>query len=155
MRILDKSRHAYNSARKNKKKCFFCDSEVISAQNCTFFSYNHWYVLVNKHPYQNGNVMLVPKKHKTKLSQLSEFEWIEFSKAIVEVQMVLKNYFKTESFNIGINEGKASGRSVSHLHWQIIPRWFKNPNAVGVFADIHVVTMSPFELKEILKKNDI
>jgi diadenosine tetraphosphate (Ap4A) HIT family hydrolase len=54
-----------------------------------------------------------------------------------------------------LNEGKASGRSVSHLHWQIIPRWFKNPNAVGVFADIHVVTMSPFELKEILKKNDI
>jgi diadenosine tetraphosphate (Ap4A) HIT family hydrolase len=30
---------------------------------------------------------------------------------------------KPEGFNIGINEGRASGRTIDHLHIQIIPRY--------------------------------
>lgn len=152
MQILNESRDNYKKECKQKKDCFFCDSQVIKNQNCTQFLYKHWYVLVNKHPYQNGNVMIIPKLHKTKLSQLHQNEWQEFSLAIIDVQNALGKHFDTDSFNIGLNEGKESGRSVAHLHWQIIPRHFKNHTALEVFADIHVVTLSPKKLQEMLSQ---
>jgi ATP adenylyltransferase len=152
MQILDTSRHGYDRAQKLRKDCFFCDANLIKKQNCTQFEYLHWYVLVNKHPYQNGNVMIVPKRHLTKLSQLSEEEWQEYAKVIVSVQKALTHHFDTDSFNVGLNEGKESGRSVAHLHWQVIPRKKTNYTAVGIFADIHVVTLPPDKLKKMLSK---
>lgn len=152
MHILDTSRNKYNEDRQQRVDCYFCDADVIVAQNCTRFHYEYWYVLVNKHPYQNGNVMVIPKAHKTTLRELNEVEWQEFSHAIVDVQQVLQEHFDTDSFNIALNEGEASGRSVAHLHWQVIPRWFKNQTAVGIFSDIHVVTMAPDDLKALLSK---
>lgn len=154
MQILDSSRANYNKERPHRSTCYFCDAEVIGKQDCTQFAYDYWYVLVNKHPYQNGNLMVVPKAHKTKLAELSADEWDEFSKVIVAVQAALTAAFATDSFNIALNEGADSGRSIAHLHWQIIPRWHKNHTAVGIFADIHVVTMSPDDLKERFSKKD-
>lgn len=68
------------------------------------------------------------------------------------VQAELSAHFTTDSYNIAINEGEYSGRSIPHLHWQIIPRWKKIYSAIDVFADIHVVTLAPAELKEMLSK---
>lgn len=96
--------------------------------------------------------MLVPKQHRTKLAALTQAEWEEFSKLIVDVQRELGELFQTSSFNIGINEGKDSGRSVKHLHWQVLPRHQKNHTVVGVMADIEVITMPPLELKKLLSK---
>jgi diadenosine tetraphosphate (Ap4A) HIT family hydrolase len=152
MRVIQTTRANYAKDQKEKKGCFFCDEAIIKAQECTIFNYTHWYVLVNIHPYLNGNVMLLPKKHKVKLAALQPEEWSEFAQALVEVQKVLGDMFTTTSFNIGLNEGKHSGRSVSHLHWQIIPRHKKNLTVVGVLADIYVITMSSQELKKKLSK---
>jgi diadenosine tetraphosphate (Ap4A) HIT family hydrolase len=152
MRMLDITRALYNQEKKSRKSCYFCDKAVINTQECTDFKYIHWYVLINKHPYLDGNLMVIPKKHKTKLAQLSAVEWSEFSEVIVDVEKVLSQLFKTDSFNIALNEGKNSGRSVPHLHWQIIPRKKKNRNAVGIFANIEVVTLPPFDLKVLLSK---
>jgi len=100
----------------------------------------------------DGNVMLVPKRHIEKIEEMLPEEWKEFSEALLRVKKVLEKKFETPSFNIGINIGNESGRSVAHLHWQIIPRKKKNHTVVGVLADIHVVETSPQELKKMLSK---
>jgi len=106
----------------------------------------------DKHPYMNGNVMIIPKQHKTAISKLSVDEWQEFLNVLSAVQKELKEMFQTDSFNIGINEGPDSGASIDHLHWQIIPRHRKNHTAVSVLADIQVITLSSDELKKLLSK---
>lgn len=151
MHILDTTREAYNN-RNPFDGCFFCTHEIIEHQECTKFQFEYWMVLVNKHPYMNGNVMLVLKRHVINTEELTSEEWGEFGTALVEVQSVLGKMFNTDSFNVGINLGPDSGQSVSHLHWQIIPRKRKNHTVVGVLADIHVVTLSPDKLKEQLSK---
>ena len=30
---------------------------------------------------------------------------------------------KPDAFNYGINDGREAGRTIDHLHWQIIPRY--------------------------------
>ena len=152
MQIYSPERKSYNKRRKIKKICYFCDKKIIREQECSRFSFEHWYVLTNKYPYMEGNVMLVPKGHKEMLENISDKAWEEFPKALLEIKNVLGKLFSTESFNIGINIGEESGRSVKHLHWQIIPRKEKNHTVVGLLADIHVITVSPEELKKKLSK---
>jgi len=152
MRVFEKTRGDYYKTTKTNKGCPFCSKETINKQNCTIFSFEHWYVLVNKHPYMDGNVMLVTKKHHENLDTLTMDEWSEFSKAVIEVQATLQKMFKTKSFNIGINIGEDSGGSVLHVHWQIIPRRKKNHSVVSTLADIQVITLSFDELKIKLSK---
>jgi ATP adenylyltransferase len=152
MQIYAPERKMYNKEVKLKKACYFCDKKVIREQICSRFSFEYWNVLTNKYPYMDGNVMLIPKNHLERLEDISEDIWKEFPVALLEVQKVLGKIFTTESFNIGINIGKESGRSVEHLHWQIIPRKEKNHTVVGVLADIHVITLSPEDLKKKLSE---
>lgn len=152
MRIYNPERAKYRKRLVRRKSCFFCDAKVVNEQLCDRFSSVHWLVLVNRYPYLNGNVMLVPKRHVIRLEDITSEEWGEFPVTLLEVQRVLGKKFRTESFNVGLNIGPDSGASVAHLHWQIIPRHRKNHTAVGMFADIHVITTSPAELKRMLSK---
>lgn len=152
VKVFDATRGEYSKKRKNYDGCFFCDEEVIEEQECTIFTFSHWMVLVNKYPYMNGNVMLVPRDHKTKISQITHNQWQEFPATLNKVQAALTELFDTESFNIGLNEGEHSGGSVEHLHWQIIPRKRMNHTAIGVLADIQVITVSAEKLKKMLSK---
>ncbi len=100
----------------------------------------------------DGNVMIVSKQHRISLSELSLKEWEEFPKVLLSVKEILAKKFSTESFNIGINIGEESGRSIEHIHWQVIPRKKKSHTVVSVLADIQVITVSPKELQEMLSK---
>lgn len=134
MHVFEPSRSNYRKKITDKKdSCLFCSKKIIKEQNCTKFSFKYWWVLANKHPYMNGNVMLVPKKHHETLETINQDEWGEFSEALLEVKKVLQKMFKTESFNIGINIGEESGASIAHLHWQIIPRKRKNYTVVSTW----------------------
>jgi len=152
VKVFDPTRAEYNKDRKTRTNCYLCDEDIIKKQDCTKFVFTHWLVLTNKHPYMNGNVMIIPKQHKTAISKLSVDEWQEFPNVLSAVQKELKEMFQTDSFNIGINEGPDSGASIDHLHWQIIPRHRKNHTAVSVLADIQVITLSSDELKKLLSK---
>ncbi len=122
MKVFEVTRKKYHKKDTDNVVCPFCNKRIINKQNCARFSFEYWYVLVNKHPYMNGNVMLVSKKHHDNLDTLSMEEWQEFTQALIDVKGVLGKMFKTESFSVGINIGKDSGGSVAHIHWQIIPR---------------------------------
>lgn len=148
--IYDPRRATYAKELQEKKDCYFCDQNVIDAQECTAFVYEGWMVLTNKYPYMDGNVMIVPRRHLENLGDISEREWEEFPHVLTSVQSRLFDMFETESMNIGINIGEESGRSVAHLHWQVIPRKRKNHTVVGMLADIQVITLSPEELKKRL-----
>jgi len=54
---------------------------------------------------------------KDPLDETSE----KFCRDAMENPWIVK---KPDGYNIGINEGEAAGRTVDHLHWHIIPRFF-------------------------------
>ena len=154
MKILDQSRGKYiKRIDRGVKKCIFCDPKVIKEQECKSLAGKHWRILVNKFPYLDGNLMIIPERHIEGLEEMSEAEKKEFFDILFETKKRLGKIFNTKDFNVYLNLGKAAGTSIDHLHWQIIPRDPKAfLNAANIFADLYVIKISPKELKRRIEK---
>lgn len=119
---------------------------------CKGLAGKHWKVLVNRFPYMDGNVMIVSSRHLEKVEDIKSEEWQEFGLVLQKTQQILGKIFKTESFNVALNVGLESGASIPHIHWQVVPRKFKNITAMNTFADLYVVAMTPEETKRLIDK---
>jgi ATP adenylyltransferase len=148
MRIIDKNRAKYGRSYAKSEACPFCaDDEVLV---CPGLAGKSWRVLVNRFPYMDGNVMIVPVRHVERTDNLTAEEWVEFGTVLSKTQEVLGKIFKMNSFNIGMNLGSESGASIAHLHWQVIPRKFKNITVANTFADLYIVAVTPEETKRLI-----
>lgn len=153
MKVHNPSRAKYSHDYQNTK-CPFCDPEIVKKQNIEALESKKWMVFINQYPILDGNLMLVLKRHAEDSAELTSDDWQELHGKIEQVKVVLDKIFKTTSFNIGFNIGPDSGASVKHLHWQILPRVSRQPadSFTTLIADIHIVRLSPEELKEKILK---
>lgn len=147
MRILDKKRSTYKKVYTNDDSCVFCRKDEYECEGLTG---KYWRVIANKFPYMDGNVMIVPKRHVGRVEKVTKKEWEEFGQVLAKAQKVLGDIFKTDSFNVGLNIGPESGASIEHLHWQVVPRKFKNITVMNTFADLYLVAVSADETKRLI-----
>lgn len=151
MRTFDPNRKAYIKRISKQNHCEFCNTEVLLAQECISLRTEHWKVIVAIYPYLDGNVMIIPKRHVSDTVELTESEWADFRHALDGAKRRLGEIFSAESFNIGLNLGEYSGRSIDHIHWQIIPRpKLRNTNSLEIFSELQVITVSPQELRKTI-----
>ncbi len=148
MRILDPNRANYKKTFSEPGGCVFCDQKEVL--ECAGLTDSLWRVLVNRYPYMDGNVMIVPVRHIDAIGNLTDAEWSGFGKTLARTQEILAAIFKVNSFNIGMNMGPESGASIAHLHWQVIPRKFKNITVMNTFADLYTVAVTPEETKRLI-----
>ncbi len=153
MRILDKNRSNYKRTFADKGACIFCGKKDVL--ECRGLAGRQWRVLVNRFPYMDGNVMIVPIRHIEKTGDVTGDEWRDFGLVLAETQRVLGKIFKASSFNVALNTGPESGASIPHLHWQVVPRRFKNITALNAFADLHIVAVTPEETKRLIDNERI
>lgn len=150
MRILDERRKKYKKKFTDKIKCAFCCE--LKSEECLGLRGEYWRVLVNINPYMDGNVMIVPLRHVEKIEDIIADEWKDYGKVLSETKKVLEKIFKTDSFNVGLNVGLESGASMPHIHWQVVPRKFKNITVMNTFADLYIVAISGKETKRLIDK---
>lgn len=149
MRTLDPYRKNYIKRIASQEHCEFCAEEVIQNQECKTLRTEYWRVIVALYPYLDGNVMIIPRRHITDTSELTENEWQDFHSALEGAKKRLGEIFSATSFNIGLNLGEYSGRSISHIHWQLIPRArVRNTNALEIFSELQVISTSPQDLQK-------
>ncbi len=148
MRILDKNRENYKQTFSKKNECIFCGADDVL--ECKGLANKHWRVIINRYPYMDGNVMIIPVRHIEKIEDVQSEEWQEFGTILSKTQNVLAEVFKTASFNVGLNVGLESGASIPHLHWQVVPRKFKNITTMNTFADLYIVAVTPEETKRLM-----
>lgn len=131
--------------------CIFCAAAGKKpAEELVLFSGSHTLVMLNKYPYNNGHLMVAPKRHEGRLEGVSVEESLDLTRLLRHSVTVLKDAISPDGFNIGLNIGKAAGAGViDHLHWHIVPRWEGDVNFMPVVSETKVV---PEHLSDTLKK---
>ncbi len=125
--------------------CVFCKAEGAEAE-LTLFRGEATLVLMNKFPYNNGHLLVAPRRHVAGLEELDPEEMRELMETVSRSVAALKAAMRPDGFNIGLNLGRVAGAGIEeHLHVHVVPRWFGDTNALAVIDDVRVI---PQHLKE-------
>eukprot|EP00559_Dactyliosolen_fragilissimus_P007727 CAMPEP_0184860852 /NCGR_PEP_ID=MMETSP0580-20130426/5658_1 /TAXON_ID=1118495 /ORGANISM="Dactyliosolen fragilissimus" /LENGTH=165 /DNA_ID=CAMNT_0027358107 /DNA_START=214 /DNA_END=708 /DNA_ORIENTATION=- len=102
--------------------------------------------LVNLRPIVKGHVLVVPKRVVPKLSMLTDIEYQELWQSVRIIQSMLQEWYSDTtdkssnsnlSFNVAVQDGKAAGQSVPHVHVHILPRIEGDfPNIDDVYTEL-------------------
>jgi ATP adenylyltransferase len=124
-----------------RKGCIFCKKpmENKDEKNLILFQSDDAFVIMNKFPYNNGHLMIVPKRHCTDLSQLDDKELQELSYLLKASTQILKQCLHPHGFNIGMNIGKVGGAGEEHIHFHIVPRWRGDINFMPVLSETKII----------------
>ena len=89
----------------------------IIAESATAFS------IYDKYPVNPGHAIIIPKRKVSSFFDLSFKEQNACNLMIDFVKNILKEKYKPDGFNIGINIGKSAGQTIDHVHIHLIPRY--------------------------------
>jgi ATP adenylyltransferase len=123
------------------KGCFFCEKpkEKRDEKNLILHRENRTFVIMNKFPYNNGHLMIVPNRHCGDPDELDAQEFQELFQVMKVSLRVLKAALSPHGFNIGFNIGKAGGAGEEHLHLHVVPRWTGDTNFMPVLGETKVL----------------
>ncbi len=131
------------------KSCVFCDAaskEPNELDSLVIYRGKWVFVLMNRYPYNNGHLLILPYRHISKLNELDENERLETFHLIEHSVEALNKALNSQGHNIGMNLGKVAGAGIEeHLHFHVVPRWNGDTNFMPVLNDVKLVS------EEILK----
>ena len=135
-------RMAYVDQSARENGCIFCrkyqERDLRAALVLTQTS--HSLIMLNKYPYNNGHLLLAPKRHESNLSNLSMEEYADLNEALRRSVEIIGKVLNPGGFNLGVNLGKCAGAGVEdHLHWHVVPRWEGDTNFMPVVAETRVM----------------
>jgi ATP adenylyltransferase len=159
-------RLAYVSGDQEKKKplaatllaggdpgCFLCQAAaggddrnrlVVQQGPCSL-------TVLNRYPYNNGHLLVSPKRHVARLDQLDAAEQLDLVQTIARMIALLERTIRAEGFNVGLNLGQVAGAGLpGHVHWHIVPRWHGDTNFMPTVSGIRVIPQSLEALWEVL-----
>ena len=124
-----------------KKGCIFCQKlkKKKDKENLILYQTRFAFVMMNKFPYNNGHVMVVPKRHCHNLEELSDYELRELFHLLKASTQILKSSLRPHGFNIGINIGKTGGAGEEHIHFHIVPRWIGDTNFMPILGETKII----------------
>jgi ATP adenylyltransferase len=128
--------------------CIFCDLPALNDDGLSLIVARgqHAYVILNRYPYNNGHMMVVPYPHVPSFEQLDGAALAELMQLNNKVLAALRSMYEPEAFNIGANIGAAAGAGIdSHVHLHIVPRWAGDTNFMTAVAGTRVI---PEDLQE-------
>lgn len=101
------------------------------------------YLCLNAFPYSSGHVMVLPRRHTDSLADLADGEAAEMMDVAQHVETALRQTYRPDGINLGINLGEAAGAGVAdHLHLHALPRWYGDTNFMTVTAETRVLPES-------------
>ena len=101
---------------------------------------NTCFTVLNKFPYANGHLMIVPYDHIDDLQKLPQKTTEEMMVLTQQAAGHLQSVFHAEGLNIGMNVGRAAGAGIpGHIHMHIVPRWMGDTNFMPVIGDVRVL----------------
>jgi ATP adenylyltransferase len=135
-------RMAYIDQDSQDGGCIFCRkiSETDARDALLLACTGHSLIMLNKYPYNNGHLLLAPKRHEKDLFKLSQDEYDDLNEALRRSIEIVRKSYNPSGVNLGMNLGKCAGAGIEdHLHWHIVPRWEGDTNFMPVINETRVM----------------
>jgi len=98
------------------------------------------FVILNRFPYTNGHIMVVPYEHVANLEDLSDAALVELIRLARSSEKHLRALYRPEGLNLGINIGRSAGAGIAdHVHLHILPRWTGDTNFMTAVGETRVL----------------
>ncbi|OGP33873.1 MAG: HIT family hydrolase [Deltaproteobacteria bacterium GWC2_65_14] len=126
-------------------RCIFCvgEDERDDPERLVLGLYPATLAVLNRYPYNNGHVLLAPRRHVADLSDLTPEERGELISLLALGTKAIGEEYSPEGLNIGMNLGKAAGAGVEdHLHLHLVPRWKGDTNFMTSVVSTRVLPES-------------
>lgn len=115
-------------------------NEEHDEENFILWRGDQVFVIMNRHPYNNGHLLIVPYREVTKYESLTAPEQQAIAATIDRCIQWLRAALSPEGFNVGMNLGSAAGAGIpDHLHVHVVPRWEGDTNFMPTTADTKVL----------------
>ncbi len=136
-----------NANAEKEKGCIFCsipkESPENDQKNLLLFRGKKAFVMLNKFPYNNGHLLIIPYRHLADFELLDGDEKLEMMDLIGKSIYALKKAFHPQGFNIGMNVGRVAGAGIDdHIHFHVVPRWNGDTNFMPVVGQTKVISSS-------------
>lgn len=128
--------------RAGSEGCIFCDFPPLQEDERYYILHRGelGFIMLNAFPYNNGHLLIAPYRHGSELDELSRDERSELMDLTDLGCRALRDAYRPEGFNIGMNLGRVAGAGIpGHLHIHIVPRWNGDTNFMPVIGDTRVL----------------
>jgi len=125
--------------------CVFCVArDDATATSLIVSMAETCFVILNRYPYNNGHLMVVPNRHIAALAEASHEELAELMAMTRRAEIALAEAYSPDGMNLGINLGRPAGAGVpGHLHLHLVPRWEGDTNFMTVVGETRVLPEEP------------
>jgi len=103
--------------------CIFC--KIIAGQIPAkkLYEDEHAVALLDAFPLVEGHTLVIPKVHYVLLQDMPQAHMQAWFSAVQVVCGKLQTAMKADALTIGLNNGKAAGQAVPHVHMHLLPRY--------------------------------
>jgi ATP adenylyltransferase len=125
-----------------EQHCIFCElpKQERDRDNLILYRSVHSFVIMNRYPYNNGHILVVPYRHVSALEELDDAVLLDFMKVTRHSVASIRKAFMPDGFNIGINIGRIAGAGMEeHVHLHMVPRWAGDTSFMTVFDEVRVI----------------
>ena len=154
LRLWAPWRYQYiRTAGAKKESCIFCFGKLSTAERkrrLILYVGAHATVMLNRYPYNNGHLMVAPRRHVASPELLTRQERAIIGELVSDCCVRLRKALNPSGLNVGANLGRSAGAGIAdHMHWHLVPRWDGDTNFMPVLASTRVLSQhleSSFEM---------
>jgi ATP adenylyltransferase len=121
--------------------CVFCNAVTLTDQEALIVHRaEHSFVILNRYPYTNGHLMVVPYIHVDSIEALDPVIRAEMMELLTASMSVLRQVYQPQGFNLGGNIGSAAGAGIAeHVHLHVLPRWAGDTNFMTAVGNTRIL----------------
>lgn len=101
------------------KPCPFCNlpaTRILGGNELAFIASDGF-------PVSPGHALIIPRRHVGSFFETTAAERASLLQLLDQAKTIIDAEFRPDACNIGINDGRAAGQTVPHLHIHLIPRY--------------------------------
>ena len=141
-RLFSPWRLRYVAAPKPAPGCVFCRAirSKDDRKSLVLHRGRTHFVILNKFPYSNGHLMVVPRAHLSSPAESEPEALLEMMGLVVRSEAALRRAYRPEGINLGMNLGRSAGAGITgHYHLHMVPRWNGDTNFMSVVHATRVI----------------